>query len=444
MVKFSFTVFLLALALSRATETSTYRRFEIMEKDGQITKLVPKPDEVPARWARDVSRGTAVSTPQAAPYFVGPIPFVVPPVDPGEPFYSHNHVPSITWLNNGDLLAIWYSTNNERGNELTVLASRLRKGAEAWDPSSEFFKAAGRNMHGSSVFLDSKGTLHHVNGVAPAGAKGWENLALIHRTSTDNGVTWTSPEPVGPSYQQRQMVISGTRETKDGFILQSCDAVPGAQGGTALHISKDGGKTWTDPGAGKPAPTFKEGATGQGTIAGIHAGVAVLMDGSLLALGRGDNIKGRMPVSRSNDLGESWTYSASPFPPIADGQRLVLMRLREGPLLLVSFTNTDAKKPRTGGGMEFKRAIGGPSIGHGMFAAISEDDGKTWPIRKLVTSGAGTFDGGAWTGVFTATADNAEHGGYLASTQSPDNVIHLISSRLHYRFNLAWLKEPAL
>jgi hypothetical protein len=35
----------------------------------------------------------------------------------------------------------------------------------------------------------------------------------------------------------------------------------------------------------------------------------------------------------------------------------------------------------------------------------------------------------------------AEHGGHLAATQTPDGVIHLISSRLHYRLNLAWLKE---
>ena len=53
------------------------------------------------------------------------------------------------------------------------------------------------------------------------------------------------------------------------------------------------------------------------------------------------------------------------------------------------------------------------------------------------------FDGGAWTRKFTAAPDNAEHAGYLASTQSPDGTIHLISSRLHYRFNLEWLKQPA-
>ena len=37
---------------------------------------------------------------------------------------------------------------------------------------------------------------------------------------------------------------------------------------------------------------------------------------------------------------------------------------------------------------------------------------------------------------------HAEPAGYLASTQTPDGVIHLISSRWHYRFNLAWLKTP--
>jgi hypothetical protein len=36
---------------------------------------------------------------------------------------------------------------------------------------------------------------------------------------------------------------------------------------------------------------------------------------------------------------------------------------------------------------------------------------------------------------------HAEPLGYLAITQSPDNVIHLASSGLHYRFNLAWLTD---
>ena len=89
--------------------------------------------------------------------------------------------------------------------------------------------------------------------------------------------------------------------------------------------------------------------------------------------------------------------------------------------------------------MTFMDQTSGEFIGHGMYAALSYDLGKTWPVRKLLTPGSGDFDGGGHTGLFTATSSRAEHAGYLAATQSPDGMIHLISSRLHYRFDLAWL-----
>ncbi len=38
--------------------------------------------------------------------------------------------------------------------------------------------------------------------------------------------------------------------------------------------------------------------------------------------------------------------------------------------------------------------------------------------------------------------ENAEPWGYLSVCQTPNGVIHLISSKNHYEFNLAWLKEP--
>lgn len=427
-----------------STAPSTYRHFDVEEADGRVVTTKPIRETAPPQWARDVSQrrkdwpaGSDVSQ----PYFEGPIPFVLAPQDAGEPFHKHNHQPSLTWLDNGDLLAIWYSTGAETGTELTVLASRLRAGQKAWDPSSEFFKAPNRNMHGSSIFHDGHGTVYHFNGLAPDGGKGWARLALLLRTSTDNGVTWTPPQPIGPRVTGRHQVISGTIKTSQGTLIQCCDAVPGGNGGTALHLSTDGGKTWSDPGDGRPAPRFTQDGTGEGTIAGIHAGVVEVQAGRLLALGRGDTIDGHMPLSLSADLGKTWTYKASPFPPIGGGQRLVLKRLREGPILLISFTSGNRGKPDAGG-MTFTGKDGQEFTGYGMFAALSFDEGQTWPTRKLLTPGAGAYDGGAHTGPFTATPTRAEHAGYLAATQTPDGTIHLISSRLHYRFNLAWLKVP--
>jgi hypothetical protein len=422
-------------------EPLTYRYIEVKEADGRVLSMKPVPAESTPRWARDVSQKrfdwTTLSSEK--PFFARPIPFVIPPTDEREPFYPHNHQPSITWLPNGDLLAIWYSTRSEYGLVLTVVASRLRAGKKAWDPANVFFKASNHNMHGSSIFHDGHGTIYHFNGMAPRGVTNWKRLALLLRTSKDNGVTWTPPTAIDDRLIARHQVISGTLMTRGGVLIQNCDAGGGSKG-TALHISHDGGKTWTDPGEGKPCPKFTEGGTGEGTIAGIHAKVVELRDGRLLALGRGAAINGRMPMSISADLGKTWKYTASPFPPIGGGQRLVLKRLQEGPLLFVSFTSGHRNKPEANG-MTFVDQKGGHFIGHGMYAAVSFDDGKSWPVRKLLTPGAGEFDGGAWTGEFTATPTRAEHAGYLAATQTPDGVIHLISSRLHYRFNLPWLLE---
>ncbi len=421
----------------------TYRRFETKEVDGRVVSLIPVPAESTPRWAREVSQKQFDWTKQSSnePFFARPVPFVLPPTDEGEPFYQHNHQPSITWLSNGDLLAIWYSTRSEYGPVLTVVASRLRAGKKAWDPCSEFFKAPDCNMHGSSIFYDGRETVYHFNGMAPKAKASFRKLALLMRTSTDHGVTWTPPTIIDGRFVTRNQVISGTLMTKAGVLIQNCDA-GGVVKGTALHISHDKGKTWTDPGRDKPAPAFTSDETSEGTIAGIHAKVVELTDGRLLAFGRGSTINEKMPMSISSDVGKTWTYKASPFPPIGGGQRLVLTRLREGPLLFVSFTSGNRSKPEANG-MAFTDQKGNQFVGHGMYAALSLDDGKTWPLGKLLTPGEGEFDGGAWTKQFTATPTRAEHAGYLAVAQTPDRVIHLISSRLHYRFNLAWLKTPA-
>ncbi len=415
-----------------APTPSTYRRLQVEEKDGQVIATVPLPAAVLPRWAKDVSQQQAAwsAGPDAKkPYFELPIPFVIAPEDAGEPFHRHNHQPAIAWLKNGDLMAIWYSTGEETGTELTVLASRLRAGQKAWDPASEFFKAEQRNMHGSAIFHDGRGTIYHINGMGPVGGEGWSRLALLLRTSSDNGVTWTPARPIssGANYQKRHQVIAGTMMTKDGALIQVCDATPGGEGPSAIHISRDSGKTWSDPG---------------GDIQGIHAGATELNDGRLFALGRAQAIDGKMPISISNDFGKSWTYRASPFPPIGSGQRLVLLRLREGPIMAISFTSGNRRNP-TAGNMTFRGKDGQEFTGHGMFAALSTNEGLTWPVRKLLTPGAGEFDGGGHTRQFTASPTQAEHAGYLAATQSPDGVIHLISSQLHYRFNLAWLNQPS-
>ena len=93
--------------------------------------------------------------------------------------------------------------------------------------------------------------------------------------------------------------------------------------------------------------------------------------------------------------------------------------------------------------MEFKRADGSTFRGYGIYAALSFDEGKTWPVRKLLTDGKRReMNGAGWTGNFIMDKTHAENRGYLALTQTPDNMIHLISSRNYYCFSPAWLMQP--
>ncbi|MBU7004969.1 MAG: hypothetical protein HXS50_05340 [Theionarchaea archaeon] len=83
----------------------------------------------------------------------------------------------------------------------------------------------------------------------------------------------------------------------------------------------------------------------------------------------------------------------------------------------------------------------------GLYGSISLDDGETWPFRRLISDdGPGRQVTMTDAIPFTLGASNAEPGGYLSVSQSKDGVINLISSRNHYAFNLAWLREkpPAL
>jgi formylglycine-generating enzyme required for sulfatase activity len=408
--------------------------FRVVLADAPTT--LPMPPVRTPRWGRDVSteKFDYPAPADQSPRFDKPIPYVnIAPASNGPMYSRHNHCPGIAACPNGDLLVTFYTCNEESGREMAVAATRLRRGSDHFDPDEIFYKAPGRNMHATALWWDGKNTLYHFQGIGIG--DGWQSLALMVRTSDDSGATWSDPTWISREHQLRNMPIAGVIGTSDGKIVVPCDAVTGGDGGSAVHVSSDAGKTWTDPGAGTVPlrPKYSDPGVHGGSIAGIHAKLVELNDHRWMAFGRGDSIDGRMPMSITADAGKTWAYAPTVFPPITSGQRMVLMRLKEGPLLLVSFANDP--------GMEFTDPTGNKFVGHGMYAALSTDDGRTWPVRKLLTPGEGTFDGQGWTGVFKTDTTHAEPKGYLAATQTPDGWIHLVSSGLYYRLNLAWLRS---
>ena len=393
---------------------------------GPLPDSEPLPAPPPSLNQRNVSQDAPPDLDRgpdpSVPFFSGPRLYMKIPRDTyGEMFESHNHDPGLAACWNGDLLAIWYSTVSERGRHLVLVASRLRHGEEEWEPASPFWDVPDRNDHAPALWFDGDRTLYHIVGLSTGyGYNG--NLALVLRTSTDCGATWSKARLIGPEHQQRQQPAESVFRAADGSIVLTTDANPGS----TVFVSRDEGETWTDMG---------------GRIAGIHAGVVQLTDGRLMAIGRGNNVDGMAPKSVSTDMGRSWTYSATPFQALRGMQRPVLIRSQEGPLLFVSFSGARTQPNRVD--MMITDATGRERPVAGLFAALSFDDGETWPTRRLISDDNPSRQFATTDRmIFTMSRSSAETFGYLAIKQTPDGIFHLISSKNHYAFNLAWLRTP--
>ncbi|MHC4214310.1 MAG: SUMF1/EgtB/PvdO family nonheme iron enzyme, partial [Planctomycetota bacterium] len=332
------------------------------------------------------------------PYFSGPRKYVKIPKEANGPlFASHNHDPAIVECPNGDLLTIWYTCDSERNWELAMAASRLVWGTDKWQPASPFWDGPDRNDHAPSLWFDGKETIYHFNGLSYGDEH--RQMALVMRTSTDSGATWSRARMIRPEYKKGHMPSEPVFRMNDGSIALSVD------GPNTLWISKDEGLTWNNPG---------------GDIPGIHVGIAQIENGNLVAFSRGGEINRMMPKSISTDNGKTFTSTASQFPHVDGGQRLVLLRLKEGPLCFASLADK---------GIMITDSSGRQREVRGLFTALSEDGGKTWPYKRLVTDdGPGRSVETTSGGRFLMNERNAEHKGYFSSCQGLDGVIHLSSS----------------
>jgi len=346
------------------------------------------------------------------PYFKGPRKYVkIPRNAIGPLFASHNHSPYIVACPNGDLLASWFSSVTERGREMTIAASRLPYGAEQWEPASLFWDGPDRNDVAPGMWRDENGKIYWTTGLS-AGAD-YGQSANVLKTSTDSGATWSRARIRSFGHMRGLVPGSVAFKLKDGTLV--------GNGFVRMLLSRDNGLTWFNPG---------------GHVRGGHICAVQLKDGRFFILTREEEVDGMMAISSSDDLGKSYTYKASIFPPIGGGQSPAMLRLKEGPIFFASFAGRSM-------GIVITDSSGTKRKVRGMFAAISEDECKTWSNIRLVSDdGPGKSETSTDGGCFAMSQRNAEYRGYMSACQNADGLIHLISSRSHYSFNLKWLKTP--
>lgn len=319
-------------------------------------------------------------------------------------FRGHNHSPALEICPNGDVLLIIYTSYHEYEPEVSLIASRLRFGAEQWDMPSPIFDFPNVNNHAPLLWNDD-GALHFF----------WGNPRLDGAfpfqwtSSTDNGATWSEvrfPDfrnEVGP--HSRQPINTAFRDP-NGTMYVASDARGGI---SVLWASHDDGKTWYDT---------------VGRSAGRHTTYVLLKDGGILGMGgKNTDIDGFMPEAISRDGGKTWEVSKTPFSKHASNQRPSILRLQSGHLFFAcDFQERKGFQPEG-------------ATQRGALVALSGDEGQTWHIKKL--SGAQEHERDEPWG---ATI------GYSAARQAPNGVIHLITTMnnpcLHFEMNEAWILAP--
>lgn len=312
------------------------------------------------------------------------------------------HAADLLELPNGDLLACWFAGSDEGNADISIVVSRLKAGESTWSTGEVVSDDPSRSEQNPSLFLAPNGEvwLMYTAQVSRSPEHNphfnLQYTAEIRRkVSKDNGYTWGKTETMfsrpGSFCRQKIQVLSSGRWVFGNWICFPDETRNGSDI-TVVQISDDEGKTWRSVEVPDSAGR-------------VHANLIETEPGKLTALFRSrfaDNIY----IAYSEDDGESWT---SPVPTCLpnNNSSISAIRLSSGNLALIYNAerfNGDVTKTV----WPFQRC---PVV-----FAISEDNGKTWPYRRVIEMGEGFV--GAYNDI------NNRRYEYPVMMQGKDGKIH--------------------
>lgn len=319
-----------------------------------------------------------------------------------------SHAANLLTLPDGRLGCVWFGGTQEGVPDISIWFSTLEPGSTRWSDAVQLSDDSTRSEQNPILFVAPDKALWLLYTAQKAGNQ--DTAEVRRRISLDSGRTWGDVETLFPANQtggvfvrQLPVVLPSGRLIIPIF---RCITTPGEKwvgnsDDSAVMISDDAGATWTE----HVLP---------GSLGCVHMNIQPVADGSLLALFRSrwaDSIY----ESRSTDDGSTWSEpvptelpnnnSSIQFVALTDG-RLALVynhsRAGEGTerrLSLYDEIDDDGLAEEQGQVAEpdatafpeddgVKRAFWGTPRSP-MTLAISEDSGRSWPIRRNLDVGDG-------------------------------------------------------
>jgi len=311
---------------------------------------------------------------------------------PGAPTH---HCSTLAEAPNGDLVCVWYGGSYESAEDQVLFIARQAKGARDWSAPSVLINNPDAPPGNAIIFRGPNDTLwvvwSRMQGSRPTRrGTGWSKCALLQRSSTDNGLTWSAdveiPDSLGWLPRNPPLMIDGT------LYLPLSVSRGLAHGGMLARFDATGA-TWTPLGM---------------LIAGEQLSIAPRADGSLFGVARS------MPFtlqSVSKDRGATWE-KASPTTLKCPDSSVGLLRLRSGRFLLAHNDNNGWDRAN-------------------LTIHQSDDEGRTWGEPRVLEQEQRLEDG--------------EYS-YPCLIETSDGRIHLTYTFRRYTikhatFNEAWLTQ---
>lgn len=300
-----------------------------------------------------------------------------------------HHAATIASFADGELLAAWYSyAGPHELDGSAIYTARRGAGAATWDAPRLHLDRPGGD--GNPVLFAEGDAVWLFSAAVPFG---WSTARIEVQQSTDRGLTWTQPVVI-PGPLGSNVRCAPIRLNDGCLLLPAYDDLwlrP-------LFFAQQAGGNWTllpvvwppQPGSGAIQPTLVQ-----------------LESGRLLCVMRNTG-RGPLWVMASDDAGASWTAPSDggfANPDSAAG----IYRLAGNRLVLV--LNDD------------------PQSRNRLTIAMSMDDGRTWPFRRVISEGD-------------------DERSYPSLAQSPDGTLHIVYTEgrariRHVELNEAWIAAEA-
>jgi sialidase-1 len=194
-----------------------------------------------------------------------------------------------------------------------------------------------------------------------------DNVSVLVARSADDGATWSAPVDITkdvklPQWKWYAMGPGHAIQLKSGRLFVTCDHSENNVQYSHVIYSDDHGASWK-PGGTLPHETDE-------------ATSVELADGSVMINMRNLYMKGKRAVSVSKDGGLTWSkisFAKDLVEPVCEGSILRYPPATDGEGGRLLFSNPASR------------------VREKMTVKMSSDEGKTWPVARLINSGASGY-----------------------------------------------------